>query len=173
MQAQYEQLAETRKAESDANVEKMRRLEAEYMPKSEHLKEVELKLSKALADNKIKYEVELKAQLNQCRELCEKEAAVPIANLKEERKGLKNTIVSLEKQGEEFNEAINEAREEVRKQIKLQEKERRSRQLLAEHLEEANMNMSRLALLLREGEVKKNEVRARESRRMIQIIGVS
>ena len=119
MQTQYEQLAETRKAEAEANIEKMRRFEAEYMPKSEHFKEVELKLSKALADEKAKNEADVKSQLKRCRELCEKEAAVPIAELKEERKALKNTIASLEKQSEEFNASIGEAREEAERQVKL------------------------------------------------------
>ncbi|GMI10431.1 hypothetical protein TrVE_jg5640 [Triparma verrucosa] len=159
MQSQYESLAEARKAEAEASIEKLRRFEAEYISRTEHAKEVELKVAAALNAEAAKNEKDLEVKLRTCRELCEKESDVVIGEMKEERKGMRREIESLEKQTEEMGESLASARADVEKQVRLQEKEKKSRQLLAEHLEEANMNMSRLTALLRKGEEEKNSLK--------------
>jgi hypothetical protein len=159
MQNQYQQLAETRKAETEAAEEKLKRFENEYILRSEHVREVETALSRCLSEMKDKGALELQVQLKECRSLCLKENEVPLEELRAEIREYKRTIEDLEAGREDMEAEIRKSESIVEKQIERADQEKRARQLLGEHLEEGNMNVSRLAALLRKAEEEKGEMK--------------
>ena len=160
MQNQYEQLAETRKAEAEAAAERAKRFENEYVLRSEHLREMEAAVSKALQEGKDKNALELEIQLQQCRETCAKESEVPKAELLSEIAELKRGLGDLEAERSDIVAELRKSEDNLERQVAATEQEKKARQLIGEHLEEGNMNVSRLSALLRTSEAEKQEMQA-------------
>ena len=152
MQNQYQQLADTRKAETQAAEEKLKRFENEYILRGEHIREVETAVSKCMSEMKDKGALELQVHLKECRSLCSKENGVVLEELRGEIREYKRAIEDLEVGREDMEAEIRKSESIVEKQIERADQEKRARQLLGEHLEEGNMNVSRLAALLRKAE---------------------
>jgi len=117
MQNQYEQLAETRKAETQAADEKMKRFENEYVLRSEHLREIEVAVSKTMSDMKDKGVLEMEIQLKECRNLCAKENEVPLGDLRVEIRELKRSVEDMEASREDIEAELGKSEALLEKQI--------------------------------------------------------
>ena len=102
----------------------------------------------------------MQSQLNECKKRSDEERRVEAAGLEEDIHKLEITIASQDKSVADLEAVLRQARQEMDTLKNQLEEEIGSRKLLADMLEEANMNLARLGILIKDiDEEKKAGVR--------------
>jgi len=159
MEASYKDLADLRKAENEAAIEKHKRFEAEYVLKTEHAAAVEVAVAKAREARDEQNDIETKLQIDQVKDMCENERKHEVNILQQTVDDHRTAIEKLNEQIQQSEENLQAAKHETQVKIAEIQSESENRRLLADHLEEANMNLARLALLIKTSEEEKAELK--------------